>query len=99
MATCCAVPHAAPDTGLPDPADLQDDPALLDCCARDLKEQRFVARVKGQLSAVDRTQARQKVHGQVLASPDPSWAGDSDQEELSDSTGTRTALTLRLAPC
>lgn len=96
MATdCCSAPDAAPDTSLPDPADLQNDPALLDCCARDLKQQRYVARVKAQLTAVDRTLERQKVHGQVLdqapASPEPSWAGDSDQEELSDSTGACTA--------
>ena len=86
--SCCA---AGVCEELPELADLQDDPTLMDCCARDRREQRHVARVKGQLLAVDPTQARQRAAAQVMrqdcASPAPSWAADSGDSDLSDAEG------------
>ena len=38
-----------------------DDPALQSCCARDLKQQAYAARLKGELLARDKTTARLEI--------------------------------------
>jgi hypothetical protein len=45
------------------------DPTLESCCRRDLEDALKIARVKAQLAPHDRSQARQRLAGQVLLTP------------------------------
>jgi hypothetical protein len=47
--------------------ELASDPTLESCCRRDLEDALKIARVKAQLAPQDRSQARQRLAGQVLA--------------------------------
>ena len=59
--------------------DMANDPALQDCCRRDLKEQAYVARVKKALLAQDRTDMRTLVADQAVRHDfEARCAGDAD---------------------
>lgn len=45
---------------------LADDPALQDCCRRDLETQAKVARIKARLTPHDPSQTRQRLAAQVI---------------------------------
>lgn len=56
MANRCCDQQAEPLSEVLDSA--ADDPALQSCCARDLKEQAYVARLKAELLLHDKTNTR-----------------------------------------
>jgi hypothetical protein len=62
MNPCCA----AQDEIATELEDLACDPALQSCCQRDLQEQAYVARVKQQLLAHDRTDERRLLAEQAV---------------------------------
>ena len=82
MAGDCCAPATISDKL----ADLADDPALADCCRRDLLEQAFVERVRAQLSAVDPTVRRTELSRAAVAST-PAWSDTDGSDE-----GVRQAL-------
>jgi hypothetical protein len=59
------------------------DPTLESCCRRDLEDALKIARVKAQLAPQDRSQARQRLAGQVL--------GSLPTAEEENETGTTSA--------
>ena len=73
--TCCS----AHDDLAAELEDMAADPALQDCCRRDLKEQAYVARVKRELLAHDRTDTRKLIADQVVRHDFESrCSGDAD---------------------
>ena len=88
MANCC------PDEACQEEPELWNDPTLADCCRRDLQEQHYVARVKGQLLAVDRTEERQKAKAEVLRT-EAGWASDDSKSAASSDEGAHECMPMR----
>lgn len=77
--------------------ELVDDPALADCCLRDLQEQREVQKLKSRLLERDRSTARLKEQSRVLPhveaqSPYQAEAHLPDEDDESDEEVTRLRM-------
>jgi len=64
--------------------DLQElalDPTLQSCCQRDLEDQIRIAKYKALLTPQDRSQARNRLAGQVVATPAGINGSDDDEDD------------------